>query len=91
MRIEIDPIGLMSKSRLPFAEKQLLTLEATVHADKDTPSWRVTGSIDRTNGIGELVTASGMVYDVWLTPWGLTGQKVRGEGKHLGYFVLHWP
>lgn len=90
MRVAFDPIGLASKSRLPFTDRDLLTLNATVSDGDENPPWEMSGSIDRNTGIGKIKTTSGMVYDIWVTPWGLTGQKVRGESKHLGYFVLHW-
>jgi len=90
MQMAFEPIGLASKSRIPFTDKDLLTLDATVSDGDGNPPWEMSGSIDRNTGVGKLKTTSGMVYDIWVTPWGLTGQKIRGEGKHLGYFVLHW-
>ena len=90
MQVAFEPIGLASKSRIPFMEKDHLTLNATVSDGDENPPWEMSGSIDRNTGVGKIRTTSGMVYDIWVTPWGLTGQKVRGEGKHLGYFVLHW-
>jgi hypothetical protein len=89
MEIKFEPVGLDTKSRLPFSDRHL-TLEAMVSDGENNPPWHMSGSIRRSTGVGKLKTTSGMVYDIWVTPWGVTGQKIRGEGKRLGVFVLHW-
>ncbi|KAF8531919.1 hypothetical protein JB92DRAFT_1950277 [Gautieria morchelliformis] len=88
MEMNFDAVGLDTKSRLPFSDKHL-TLEALVSGGEHK-AWQMSGSISRKTGVGKLKTNSGLVYDIWVTPWGVTGQKIRAEGKRLGVFVLHW-
>lgn len=87
----LEPKGLASKSSLPFKEKDQLTLTVTCTDGDGNPPWDMEGSLDTKTGVGKLKSASGnIIYELWTTPWGITGQKIRGEAKHLGYFVLHW-
>lgn len=90
--IALEPNGLSGKSSpLTLKDCNRFTLTATVSdGDGNTP-WEMNGFIDLKTGVGKLKDARGLImYELWTTPWGLTGQKIRGQGKHLGYFVLHW-
>lgn len=87
MKMDVEPRGLASKVPLPFLDRNLITMKATVSDDKS--SWGMEGHIDQDTGTG--ILKSRVTYKLSITPWGVVGEKVHTDnGKHLGYFVLHW-
>ncbi|GJJ09813.1 hypothetical protein Clacol_004037 [Clathrus columnatus] len=80
MKIDIEPQGLASKHTLPFLDRTLITMNATV--TDGTSTWRMEGSIDQDTGTGTL--KSGVTYKLWVTPWAIIGEKTHTESsKHL--------
>lgn len=87
MTIDVEPQGLTSKLPLPFLDRSIITMNATV--SNDNSSWKMEGTLNQDTGTGTL--KSGVTYKLSVTPWGVVGEKVHPEScRHLGYFVLHW-